>query len=201
MGIPLKGSRVIAVRNLDERWGKLDTNQCETIRGYRGPNYYTRTFLHITKNNRYFVENRPDSHRDIQVFEITIDGAMDWIYEQFGTQPPVELKKKLWVHLQDVASTPDARHGERLVLKCARCRALERELEKKTEEKRSRKTTAIVDCLLMADSPLSAKEIARATGLKADSNLRSRLSELVMSGVVLKSEFPRGYIHSMKKMS
>ncbi len=199
MGPTGKVARVVLVYNLDRTWGRLDTGQCTLVAKTKAKADYPRTSVYRTPNNRWYVETEKTRDFRLPTVELSLDDVMNWLCDRYGREFP--SKFRLLPYLPDVASTPDPTVGVRVVVKCASCLAREREQKKLIRANSSSKASAILACLAGSDGPLSAKEIAIQTGMKADSGLRNRLSQLVVSGMLLKAEGRKGYVLSRQRMS
>lgn len=190
--------REIKVRNIDGTWGKLNTVDCRTVRGFDTPNGLS-VYLHKTKNSRWYEEKYDHSRERGQGIELSLDHALDWLvcYSDPNIENIVSLGE-----LEDVCGTSIPRHGGDIVVKCIECRRRERQLDDRSG---SKKRLAILRVLTEAECGLSGKEIASRARVKNDSGLRTILAALVQEGRVVKFYHGEGYAlkakPSRRKMS
>ena len=195
-----KEPRFIAVRTLDGGWCQLDTSQCVSVEGMIDQKYDSRSYLHKTKHTRWFRETVSRQRDNGVAFEVTIDGALDWLVEQFGENFPPKLR--CLEDLSDITNKPTASSkAASLVFKCAKCRAIRIKKHEKIMSIRSDKAFVICKCLRESEVPLSAKEIAYKAKLPSDSHLRTKLAELVATELVVKLTYRVGYVLAEKLLS
>jgi hypothetical protein len=185
----VKEGHIIAVRNLDESWGRLDTALCNSV---NASNTFAHDYLvlHKTRNRRWYVEKHSSySGKGAGIAqEVTLDAAMDWLLEHVCDFRELS-KRGYFENLPDVAESATPGHGGGIIVKCVRCRELilsERRSQCKTEK-------AIIAALKRKKTPRSGREISISASLKYNSNFRAALSRLVARSIVVKHYGKGGY--------
>lgn len=187
-----KRFRLVPVKALGGSWETLKTVECQSYEGHYRIEDNFHVYLHKSKNNRWFFESYDFTRERTFGAEITLDAAVDWIYENIysGSQQIIPFDQ-----LPDAASKPSPPHGGHIVVACLECRAAERRMGK--VEAGSRRGE-ILKVFRSAKAPLTAKQVAERSGLKPDSGLRGILSELVNSEIIVKLPRNEGYLLKSK---